>query len=85
MVGTLFKRRGGEWGKRIRSEKLREHQYREGYARYLDSRRVEWYEWSNIEQVFETSNAWQCKREERCVAQWRGGERTQRRYGGIMW
>ena len=29
-------------GARIRSEKLREHQYREGYARTLEGKGVEW-------------------------------------------
>ena len=29
-------------GRRVRSEKLREHQYREGYARSLEGKRVEW-------------------------------------------
>ena len=29
--------------RKIRSEKLREHQYREGYARFLDGNGVEWY------------------------------------------
>ena len=28
--------------RRIISEKLREHQYREGYARSLEGKRVEW-------------------------------------------
>ena len=28
--------------RRIRSEKLREHQYREGHARSLEGKRVEW-------------------------------------------
>ena len=35
------------------SEKLREHQYREGYARSLEGKRVEWDEVSNVEQMCE--------------------------------
>ena len=33
---------GGGWARRIRSKKLREHQYREGYARFLEGKKVEW-------------------------------------------
>ena len=35
--------------KRIRSEKLREYQYRGGCARCLESKSVEWNEDSNVE------------------------------------
>ena len=37
----------------IRSEKLREHQYREGYARSLEVKRVEWDGENNVEHVWE--------------------------------
>ena len=37
----------------IRSEKLREHQYMEGYARCLESKRVDWNEGRNVEQMWE--------------------------------
>ena len=37
--------------KRIRSEKLREHQYREGYARSLDGNGVEWDGDNNADQL----------------------------------
>ena len=30
------------WVRRIRSKKLRERQYKEGYARFLDGKGVEW-------------------------------------------
>ena len=42
LVGACIKRRGVVVGtKRIRSEKLREHKYREGYARSLKGKREE--------------------------------------------
>ena len=35
LIGAWIKRRGVEvWGRGIKSEKLREHQYREGYTRF---------------------------------------------------
>ena len=37
----------------IRSEKLIENQYIEGYAKFLGSKRVEWEEERNVEQVWE--------------------------------
>ena len=37
---------------RIRSERLREHQYREGYARSLKGKRVEWDRENNIEHMW---------------------------------
>ena len=39
--------------KRIRSEKLREHQYREGYARSLEGKGVEWDGDINVEHMWE--------------------------------
>ena len=39
--------------RRIRSEKLRENQYREGYARSLEGKRVEWDVDNNIEHMWE--------------------------------
>ena len=37
----------------IRSEKLREHQYREGYARSLEGKGVEWDGDNNVEHMWE--------------------------------
>ena len=48
LVATWIKRIGG---KRIRSEKLKEHQYTEGYAWSLECKGVEWYEDRNIQQM----------------------------------
>ena len=43
LVGTCIKRRGVVDGaRRIRSEKLRKHQFIEEYARSLEGKRVEW-------------------------------------------
>ena len=37
----------------IRSEKLREHEYREGYSRSLLGRRVEWVGDDNVKHIWE--------------------------------
>ena len=43
LVGVRIKRREVVVrGRRIRSEKLREHQYRKGYATSLEGKGVEW-------------------------------------------
>ena len=39
--------------RRIISEKLREHQYREGYARSLEGKGVEWEGDNNVEHMWE--------------------------------
>ena len=39
--------------RRIRSEKLKEHQYRKGYARSLEGKRVEWDRENNVEHMWE--------------------------------
>ena len=39
--------------RRIRSEKLREHQYREEYARSFEGKRVEWDKENNVEHMWE--------------------------------
>ena len=39
--------------RRIRSEKLKEYQYREGYARSLEGKRVEWDEEKNVKHIWE--------------------------------
>ena len=40
-------------GRRIRSEKLREHQCKEEYARSLEGKRVEWDGENNVKHVWE--------------------------------
>ena len=39
--------------RRIRSKKLRKHQHREGYARSLEEKRVEWDGENNVEHMWE--------------------------------
>ena len=52
LVGAWSKRREVVVGvRRIRSEKLREHQYREGYARSLEGKGVEWDGDNNVEHM----------------------------------
>ena len=41
---------------RIRSEKLREHKHKEGYARPLEGKGVEWDRDNNVEHMFEQVN-----------------------------
>ena len=53
LLGTWIKRRGVADGpKRIKSEKLKEHQYREEYARSLERKRVEWDEENNVKEMW---------------------------------
>ena len=40
-------------GREVRSEKLREHQYREGYARPLEGKSVEWDGDNYVERMWE--------------------------------
>ena len=52
LVGAWIKRRKVVDGvRRIRSEKLRENQYREGYARFLEGKRVVWGGKNNVEHI----------------------------------
>ena len=54
LVGTWIKRREVmDRARRIRSEKLREHQYREEYARSLEGKRIEWKGENNVEHIWE--------------------------------
>ena len=54
MVGAWIKRSEVVVGaRRIRSKKLREHQYREGYVRSLEGKKVEWDEDKNFEHMGE--------------------------------
>ena len=58
LVGAWIKRREVVVGARkIRSEKLREHRYRERYARSLEGKGVEWDGDNNVEHM--------------CVVEWR--------------
>ena len=54
MVGAWINKRGLITGaRRARSEKLREHQYREGYAWSLEGKRIEWDGDNNVERMWE--------------------------------
>ena len=54
LVDAWIKRRELVIGARgIISEKLREHQYIEGYASCLECKRVEWKEDDNVKQIWE--------------------------------
>ena len=70
--------------RKIRSEKLREHQYIKEYVRCFVSKRVEWHNGKNIEQMWkEVKQALVDSAREVCGSV-RGG-RTQTMYGGMMW
>ena len=54
LVGAWIKRREVVIGaRRIRSKKLREHQYREGYARTLEGKGIEWDGDNNVKHMLE--------------------------------
>ena len=53
--------------RRIRSKKLRKHQYREGYARSLEEKGVEWDGENNVYHMWGQVK-W-LKVQEKCVAQ----------------
>ena len=54
LVGTWVNRRTVVVvARRIRSEKLKEHQYREGYARSIEAKGVEWDGDNNVEYMWE--------------------------------
>ena len=58
LVGAWIKRREVVIGvRRIRSEKMREHQYREEYARSLEGKGVEWDGGNNFEHMWEQVNS----------------------------
>ena len=54
LVDAWIKRREAvNRARRVRREKLREHQYLEGYDRCMESKRVKWDEGGNVEQMWE--------------------------------
>ena len=71
MVRTCgeVRREGMIGARKIRNDKLREHHYREVYARFLEGKRVEWNGDDNVVHMWEQVK-WQCmKGQEKCVAQ----------------
>ena len=65
-------------GGRIRSEKLREHQYREGYARSLEGKRVELDGKNNVEHMLEQVKWAMVEGAREVCGSVRVGDRTQR-------
>ena len=54
LVGAWLKRREVVVGaRRIRSEKLKEYQYKEGYARFFERKELEWDGDDNFEHMWE--------------------------------
>ena len=54
LVGVRIKKREVvDKARRIRSEKMREHQYREDDARSLEGKRVEWFGENNVKHMLE--------------------------------
>ena len=49
----MMKKEVLDGARRIRSEKLREHQYREGYARSFEGKRVDWDGENNVKHMLE--------------------------------
>ena len=65
----------GAW--RIRSEKLREDQYREGYIRYLKGKSVEWDGENNVKHMWEQVKQPMVESAREVCGSVRMGERTQ--------
>ena len=60
--------------RRIRSEKLREHQYKEGFARSFEGKRIEWNGDNNVKHKWEevkTGKGRKCKRSVWLSESWR--------------
>ena len=70
--------------RRIRSEKLRGHEYREGYARSLEGKRVEWDGDDNVEHLWEQVKRGMVESPREVCGSVRIGERTQRVCSGTM-
>ena len=68
----------------IRSKKLREHQYREGYARSLEGKGVEWDGDNNVEYMWEQVKRPMVDSAREVCGSVRGRERTQRVCDGTM-
>ena len=60
----------GDGARKIRSDKLREHQYREGYASSLEGKRVEWDGENNVAICGSRWKGYWLKVQENCMGQW---------------
>ena len=76
LLGAWIKRREVVVGaRRIRREKLREHQYREGYDRSLEVKRVKWDGDNNVKHMWEqVKRAMMASARERCGSVRVGGK-----------
>ena len=68
----------------IRSEKLRERQYRKGYARSFEGKGVEWDGYNNFEHIKEQVKWAMVESVKEVCGSVRVGERTKRVCGGTM-
>ena len=66
----------------IRSEKLRDHQYRKGVARFLDGKGVEWVGDNNVEHMWEQVKLAMVESAREIYGSVRVGGKTQRVCGG---
>ena len=57
----------------------------EGYARCLESKKVDWDVNGNVEEMWEQGKRAMADSAREVCGLVRGGERTQRMYGGMMW
>ena len=83
LVGAWIKRREVVVeARRIRSEKLREHQYREGYVRSLEGKGVEWDGDNNVEHMWEQVKQAMVESAREVCGSVKVGGKTQRVCGG---
>ena len=83
MVGAWIKKREVVIGaRRIRSEKLRERQHREGYARSLEEKELKWDGDNNVEHMWEQVKRAMVESAREVYGSVRDGERTKRACGG---
>ena len=84
LVGVWIKRRVVVVGaRRIKSEKLREHQYKVGYARSLEGKEEEWEGDNNVEHMWEQVKRSMVESTREVYGSVQVGERTQRVCGGM--
>ena len=85
LVEAWIKRREvGIGARRTRSEKLREHQYREGYVISLEGKGVEWDGDNNVDHVWKQVKGAMVESTREVCGSVRVGERTQRVCVGKM-
>ena len=70
--------------RRIRSEKLQEHQYRERYDRSVEGKGIEWDGDNNVKHIWELVKWVVMESAREVCGSVRVGERTERVCGGMM-